>query len=92
MKPKTLPLPTPWNSDAAVLHLYRVWSARGRVQLRQIALLNPHMVSALKTLWRQNAKPVQGDEEVSGVLPGIGSWRLLQEQDGSGSIIIEHEA
>jgi hypothetical protein len=92
MKVKKLPLPEPWNADTAVSHLYRVWSNQGRVPLRRITLLNPNMVQAIHTLWQQDqrqAPGAQSDALPSGVLAGIGSWRLLQEQDGSGVIIIE---
>lgn len=96
MKPKTLPLPAPWDSDAAVLHLYRCWSNQCRVQLRQITLPNPEMVNALWALWQRNhqrasdVQPSQAREDPGGFLAGIGTWRLLQTSDGSGMIRIEH--
>jgi len=91
MKPKTLPLPEPWNADAAIFHLYRVWSNQGRVQLRQIVLLNPNMVDALTILWQHDhgqEHTVRGCEVASGILPGLGRWRLQRLQDGSGVIVI----
>lgn len=92
MKVSKLPRPEPWNTDTAVSHLYRAWSNQGRVQLRQIVLLNPNMVAALKALWQldhQRASDMQSDEDPGGVLTNIGSWRLLQEQGGSGMIVIK---
>lgn len=92
VKVKRLPLPEPWNADAAVLHLYRVWSNQCRVQLRRITLLNPNMVAALKVLWLQDHRHVsnaQGSLVPNGVLVDIGCWHLLLEQDGSGVIVIE---
>ena len=95
MKATTLPLPTPWTADAAVLHLYRVWSNQGRVYLRQIALLNPNMVNALTVLWQRDHEQehaVRSCEVASGTLPGVGRWQLLQEPDGTGTIMIEQES
>lgn len=91
MKVKKLPLPEPWNADAAVSHLYRVWSNQGRVPLRQIILRNPNMAQAIRVLWQQDQRQAPGarrDTLPSGALTGIGSWRLLQEPDGSEVIVI----
>jgi hypothetical protein len=91
MKANVLPLPEPWNTDAAILHLYRVWSNQYRAQLRQIVLLNPNMVDALTVLWQRDHEQehaVRSCEVASGTLPGVGRWQLLREQDGSGVIVI----
>jgi hypothetical protein len=91
MKANVLPLPSPWNADAAILHLYRVWSGRGRLHLQQIVLLNPNMVDALIALWQYDhgqERTVSGGEVASGTLPSLGRWHLLRHQDGSGVIVI----
>lgn len=91
MKANVLPLPSPWNADAAILHLYRVWRGPGRLPLQQIVLQNPNMVDALIALWQRDhgqERTVRGGEVASGTLPGLGRWRLLRHLDGSGVIVI----
>jgi len=95
MKVTKRQLPSTVKAAAAIVHLYRVWSVQGRVQMRRIVRRNPNMVNALRGLWQQDHQRASGapcDEDPSGVLTGIGSWRLLLEQDGSGVIVIDHEA
>jgi hypothetical protein len=95
MKVTKLPLPRPWSADTAVLHLYRVWSSRGRIKLHQITLHNPNMVNALVALWQRDHRQEHAgrdDEVASGTLPqDLGQWRLLRKLDGSGVIVIGRE-
>lgn len=89
---KRLPLPDPFTVDVAVQHLYMALTNQGKGQLQQIALINPRMVDALYALWRRehlNAHSSgEHEEQVAGILPGIGRWRLSRSNDGTGSIDI----
>ena len=76
------PLPTPWNADAAIEHLYRVWSNRGRVRLEHITLINDAMVRSLTALWQTSG--THSTDIPTGQLADIGFWRLIEQQDGSG--------
>ncbi len=90
---KRLPLPDPFTIDVAVRHLYLAHTNRGRCQLHQIALINPHMVDAFSALWRREhlGADTEGEhkEQKEGHLEGIGSFRLSRAGDGTGTIDIE---
>ncbi len=90
---KRLPLPDLFTVDVAVRHLYMALTNQGKGQLPQIALINPRMVDALYALWRREHPNAHGSgehgEQVAGILPGIGRWRLSCSGDGTGAIDIE---
>lgn len=90
---KRLPLPEHFTVDAAVQHLYLAYSNKGAVQLSRIDLANPRMVDALYSLWQaeHTGRQVSSEheEQIAGLLPGIGRWRLTRSSDGPGSIDIE---
>ena len=90
---KRLPLPDPFTVDAAVRHLYLAHTNRGKGQLQHIALINPRMVDALFALWGREHLGVDGkgehEEQIGGLLPGIGSFQLSHSGDGTGAIDIE---
>lgn len=94
---KKLPLPEPFTVDVAVLRLYLAHSNKGTVQLRHIDLINPRLVDALCSLWQLEHTREQGsserEEQVAGILPGVGRWTLVRSSGGAGSIDIEvHDA
>jgi hypothetical protein len=90
---KRLPLPEPFTVDVAVRHLYLAYSNQGAARLSHIELVNPRMVDALYSLWRAEHSGEQSsserEEQVAGILPGAGRWRLSRSSDGAGSIDIE---
>ena len=83
MRIKRKPLPSPWTADAAVLHLYLVWTNRGRIQLRLIALPNQAMVSSILNLWQASGSH---GEEVGGMITKGKAWRLYVAPDGTGTL------
>jgi len=91
MKIYRLPLPEPWTLDAVVVHMYRAWSNQGQGRVQRIALVNPLMVHSLVELWRPPSDK-QATEAPHGILEGIGTWQLVQNQDGSGIIEIHRDA
>jgi hypothetical protein len=90
---KRLPLPDPFTLDVAVQRLYMALTNHGRGQLHQIALTNPRMVDALFAhgLREQSDAYDEQKETLTGILPGIGSFRLSRLSDGTGVIDIEIE-
>ena len=76
------PLPSPFDADAAVWHLYRVWSNQDRIRLQQITLTNHAMVHSLVALWEISSG--QSTATPHGQLADIGFWRLIERHDGSG--------
>jgi hypothetical protein len=93
---KRLPLPEPFTVDVAVQQLYMALTNHGKGQLHQIALINPHMVDALYALWQREQLGAhhsgKQEESVTGILPGIGRFRLSRQGDGTGVIDIETES
>lgn len=90
---KRLPLPDPFTLDVAVQRLYMALTNHGKGQLRQIALINPHMVDALYAHGlREQPGTHRSEDSVTGILPGIGRFRLSRLGDGTGVIDIETES